>query len=114
MTDRHLYFQTIFAAARPQVDEDLLQEMASLADATKAAHWRNTELPSLEEINTAIRKLQTGKAPGADGIPEELFKFGCAALAPVLRQLGLAIWQLERLPSDWAHSELLPTLHIDH
>ena len=32
--------------------------------------------PSLEEIEDAIKSLKNGKAPGADGIPSEVYKYG--------------------------------------
>ena len=40
--------------------------------------------PSLEEIEDAIKSLKNGKAPGADGIPSEVYKYGGPSVVQTL------------------------------
>jgi len=43
--------------------------------------------PTLEELLGAIKDISSGKAPGSDGIPAEVFKCGGDQLHNVLHQL---------------------------
>ena len=43
--------------------------------------------PSLEEIEYAIKSMKNGKAPGADGIPSEVYKYGGPNSAHFLQDL---------------------------
>ena len=36
--------------------------------------------PTLEEISAAIKSIKSGKTPGLDGIPAEVYKYGGTAL----------------------------------
>ena len=58
-------------------------------------------LPSLEEVNKAIASLSVGKAPGADGIPPEIFISGGPALVQKLFDLFYAMWTPEELPQEY-------------
>ena len=110
---RHAHFRSLFAAARPPVDDALLAEMTSLADATKANKWRHTissEPPTLDEIRSAITLLKTGRAPGVEGLEAELFKFGIDAIAPPLQRLCTVMWTHNHIPREWSLSEILPIL----
>ena len=40
--------------------------------------------PSLEEIEDAIKSLKNGKAPGADAIPSEVYKYGGPSVVQTL------------------------------
>ena len=44
-------------------------------------------LPTLEEILGCIKQLTSGKAPGSDGIPPDIFKHGGTAIAKELFKL---------------------------
>ena len=44
-------------------------------------------IPSLEEIQKAVHLLSSGKAPGSDSIPAEIYKEGGMALIEKLQQL---------------------------
>lgn len=58
-------------------------------------------VPTLEEIQKAVRLLSSGKAPGSDSIPAEVYKEGGAALIEKLHQLFQLIWQHERVPQEF-------------
>ena len=42
----------------------------------------SSDPPTLLEVNTAIRKLKTGKAPGEDGLTPEIYKACMESIAP--------------------------------
>ena len=66
-------------------------------------------LPVLkEEVEEAIRRLPTGKSPGADNIPAELLKYGGDDLANVLTALCKKIWETKKWPVEWTRSLIIP------
>ena len=64
-------------------------------------------LPTLEETQISIRQLTSGKAPGSDAIPAEVYKEGGAALVAKLHQLFLLIWQYETVPQDFKDASIV-------
>ena len=48
--------------------------------------------PNLKEIKANIREVNTGKAPGLDGIPVEFLCFGGDNLATAIQTLILDVW----------------------
>ena len=59
------------------------------------------DLPTLEEVQKSIEQLSTGKAPGADGIPPEIYKHGGEAVAKRLLEIITQIWQAGAAVQDW-------------
>ena len=58
----------------------------------------NTDLdrpPSKEEVKRAIKQLSTGKAPGADAIPAEVYEHGGDTLLQKLTDLFCRMWDEE-------------------
>ena len=53
----------------------------------KPSHWRSEELPQLQWLERAIRKLQGGKAPGPDMLPNEILRSCPEAAARMLLPL---------------------------
>ena len=53
----------------------------------------NTDLPTTDEIVTAIKSLKNGKTPGLDNLSAELFKTDPATAATVLLPLFQSIWR---------------------
>ena len=56
--------------------------------------------PTQAETAKAIGQLQTGKAPGPDGIPSEIFKVGGEALTEQLVSLFQLFWETGDVPRD--------------
>jgi len=52
---------------------------------------RLADPPSLLEVNKAIQQLASGKAPGANSIPAEVFKTGNLQLSTKLTELFLSM-----------------------
>lgn len=58
------------------------------------------KVPSLQEVENAIKQLKNNKAAGSDGIPAEFFKEGGRLLAEHTLMLIVKIWNTETIPSD--------------
>ncbi|CAI9734648.1 Hypothetical predicted protein [Octopus vulgaris] len=63
--------------------------------------------PTLEEIQKACRLLSSGKAPGLDSIPAEVFKEGGMALTRKIHQLFQLIWMHETVPQDFKNGSII-------
>ena len=64
--------------------------------------------PSVLEVELAIEKLKSHKAPGIDQIPAELIKSGGGTIRCAIYKLIIAIWNKEELPGDWKESIIVP------
>ncbi|KAL4082886.1 hypothetical protein QTP88_029540 [Uroleucon formosanum] len=56
---------------------------------------------SLDETLRAINRLKNWKAPGSDGIPAELIKYGGLELHKTIHELCSCIWNEEIIPEEW-------------
>ena len=63
--------------------------------------------PTLEEVIKAIKQLSSGKAPGTDAIPAEIYKEGGQALSNKLLQLFDLVWSKETLPQDFKDASIV-------
>ena len=63
--------------------------------------------PTREETVKAIGQLQTGKTPGPDGIPPEIFKMGGPTLTDQLTSLFQALWEKGELPQDFKDANII-------
>ena len=63
--------------------------------------------PSLVEIKSCLKQLNTGKAPGIDGIPVELLLHGGENLHQAVHSLNLRVWHDEPMPQDWIDAFLV-------
>ena len=64
--------------------------------------------PNLGEILTAISNISEGKAPGRDGIPAEIWKYGGNRLTECLQKLVEMIWETGKVPQDWKDADIIP------
>ena len=56
------------------------------------------ELPTVSETVKAIKLLSSGKAPGSDAIPAEIYKAGGPPVAEKLTELFHIMWRKEAIP----------------
>ena len=82
--------------------------LISFADQGSVDTRISLDAPSPSEILSAIKRLPTGRAPGADGIPGELLQAAADSVAPLLHQICQRIWEEERIPTQWKEGIILP------
>ena len=58
------------------------------------------EPPSFDEVQTAVRKTNSHKAPGIDGLPAEVYKYGGDQLLEKLTSLFTLCWSKGEVPGD--------------
>ena len=63
--------------------------------------------PNAAEADAAIKQLQTGKAPGPDGIPAEVFKAGGETLVTHLTKMFQVFWVKGQLPQDLRDANII-------
>ena len=63
--------------------------------------------PTIREIKDAIHNLENNKAPGFDGIPGEVIKYGGNTLHSRLHEMISAMWREERVPQQWKDAKII-------
>ena len=64
-------------------------------------------MPTLEEVILSIKQLTSGKAPGADCIPPDVYKLGGPAIAEELHILFKQIWEEGVVPQDFKDADMI-------
>ena len=55
----------------------------------------------MDEMVRAIKGLKDEKAPGGDGIPADVWKYGGANLSNRLHRWIIKIWEEDHVPQAW-------------
>lgn len=63
--------------------------------------------PSQHEVSRAIKCMASGKAPGADGLPAEVFKHGGPHLTRHLTHILNQMWHDEEVPQDFRDAQII-------
>ncbi|BHF83399.1 hypothetical protein SprV_0902654100 [Sparganum proliferum] len=63
--------------------------------------------PSLQETIRAVQQLSSGKAPGSDAIPAEVYKHGGPQLMDHLTALFQAMWRQGEVPQDFKDATIV-------
>ena len=66
-----------------------------------------TNPPTLEEILPAIKSIKSGKTPGLDGIPAEIYKYKGTALHAQLLKFYRICWTAEELPQQFKYALII-------
>ena len=59
------------------------------------------EFPTVAETVKAIKLLSSGKAPGSDAIPAEIYKTGGTSVAKQMPELFHIMWRKEAVPQEF-------------
>lgn len=65
------------------------------------------EIPTMDEMTRAVASLRDGKAPGSDGIPAEVWKYGGANLCNRLYQIITKAWGEGSVPQAWKDASII-------
>ena len=68
------------------------------------------ELPTVSETVKAIKLLSSGKAPGSDAIPAEIYKAGAPPVAEKLTKLFHIMWRKEAIPQEFKDATIYPPI----
>ena len=85
-----------------EVDDDVINSLPQLdfiLDMDK--------LPTFSEVEDAIRQVNTGKAPGLDGIAVELLQSGGDKVVSAILHLFTSCWEGQPIPQDWVNGVLV-------
>jgi exonuclease III len=63
---------------------------------------------SVEEVRVALRHSASGKSPGLDGFPIEMYRKGAVVLLPLLARLFSAIGRTGLVPRHFLHGMIVP------
>ena len=81
------------------------EAVSSIPSADPKGHLDN--IPTIKELEKAIKSLKSGKAPGSDCIPPEVLKQGKEALLPHLHELLSMCWDEGEVPKDMRDSKIV-------
>ena len=65
------------------------------------------EFQTVTVTRKAIQHLSSGKAPGTDAIPAEVYKAGGVPMAEKLTELFQCIWRKEAIPQDFKDASII-------
>jgi hypothetical protein len=65
------------------------------------------DTPTIDEVAKAIDAMKDGKAPGQDGIPAEVWKYGGQNLLVKLHDLIIQIWKEGEVPQAWKDASIV-------
>ena len=98
----------ITAARKQQVREETRNSLLSTPDGTNLHPM--TAPFSMKELNNALRRVKTKRAPGPDGITGEMLK----RLGPTSKKVLLCIfnqsWSMGIVPTMWKEAHIVPIL----
>ena len=94
------YYSELLNSSHP-VDESAVEELPELPPVLEL-----DDLPTLQEVKTAVESLKCGKAPGPDGIPAEVFKYGGEDLLHRLTDLIQWCWRSGGVPQQWLNATI--------
>nr|VZI09500.1 unnamed protein product [Spirometra erinaceieuropaei] len=63
--------------------------------------------PSVQETIRAVQRLSSGKAPGSDAIPAEVYKHRCPQLMDHLTALFQGMWRQGEVPQDFKDATIV-------
>ena len=87
------------------VDTDALNQIPQ-----QQIKYSLAESPTIEEIRKAISQISSGKAPGKDGIPVEIYKTMGSSALEAFHEVLLSIWEQEAMPDEF-HDALIVSLY---
>ena len=109
MAEHSSYFLQTFGKPPQGNDSKINLDVLDASDSSKTINYLEDSLSfSYEDVENALKKLAIGKAPGADGINAEAFKFGGMAVKVVLASFFNTCGKTQMTPTAWNESIVIP------
>ena len=70
------------------------------------------EFPTVTETTKVIKLLSSGKAPGSDTIPADIYEAGGQPMAKKLTELFHYMWRKEAIPQEFKDASIIHLLYI--
>jgi len=96
------YFEQIYQHSA-ETHEDVVPHFEEVID-----HPELDAQISSAEVDSAIRRIKTGKAPGLDDLPGECFRTACSKIVPFLTTLFNNLFDTHYFPRRWLESVIVP------
>ena len=101
----HVVYQAIIQSKIIYALPDALRESAGSAIPTSSIP---VHPPTIEEVDKAISRLRSRRAPGICGITSELLKTGGICCSEWLTNVICKAWESGSAPDDWKRGIILP------
>ena len=85
-------------------EEDVLKELESCTSSNDPVHLEILE----SEVESALKSLKLGKAPGIDNIPADLLVHGGESVVKVYTRICNYVYKTGNWPEDWTKSIVIP------
>lgn len=104
------YFENLYQAreARPEYQQ-WTTEIKQAIKRIEGEYQTNLDILPItnDEIAKVVKNLKTGKAPGPDGIPNEMFKKSEEETLEVYRQIMQKIAEKRNIPKQWQEGHII-------
>uniref|UniRef100_A0A8D8V6E2 Craniofacial development protein 2 n=1 Tax=Cacopsylla melanoneura TaxID=428564 RepID=A0A8D8V6E2_9HEMI len=69
---------------------------------------RLEDVPRIDEVCNAIKRMRNNRAPGEDGVVAELIKYGGYAVENTIHDIIKEVWENETMPDSWNVGVICP------
>ncbi|CAB3999504.1 Hypothetical predicted protein [Paramuricea clavata] len=102
--------QNIFTKPWSKLPETIIP---SLEDVASSLRQENPPTPSIGQVKTALKQLNSKKATGSDGIPAWVLKRYCEELAPIVHDIICASIKECEYPTAYKHALVIPVPKVN-
>jgi len=88
--------------------EEQIEDTQQRTSAVQQAQRQLNQEPTLEEVESAIKRLKYGKAAGNDGILPFMYKHADTSLSKALHHIIVTAWREKITPEQWNHDMMIP------
>ncbi|CAF1602087.1 unnamed protein product, partial [Didymodactylos carnosus] len=108
-TDRLQRWREYFAELLnvPSAVDQVLTDSIPESQLTRSEEKRQSAVPTIQEVETALKQMKSRKAPGDDGVTADLLKAGGAPVVRWLYEIFTDVWKNEEMVEEWTLAILI-------